>query len=149
VVRLRGPLDPEVLHGLYLFGTKPESDKRVGSVVGPTTLLQWVRYMQGQGDVLPDDPASWQKLAGDLEQLVLTRPELRSAVDVATLSNARVRVITRDGFDGYADLKKFLADTWADAQRQEPALAGSTLIVADLPPRSTSVSLPLPPCFAV
>jgi len=123
-------LDPEILHGLYLFGGALEADKRVGSVVGPTTLLQWVRYMQGQGDKLPEDPASWRKLAGDLEQLVLTRPELRGAVDVATLSNARVRVITRAGFDGYAGLKQFMRDTWAEAQRREPALAGCTLIVA-------------------
>jgi len=122
-------LDAGVLRGLHRFGAKLEADRRVGSVLGPTTLLQWIRYVQGQGDVLPDDPAAWDKMAGDFEQLVLTRPELRGSVDVATLSNARVRVITRGGFDGYAGLKGFLADTWAEAQRHDPALAPCTMTV--------------------
>jgi predicted RND superfamily exporter protein len=124
-----GVLDPAVLHGLHRFGAKLEADRRVGSVMGPTTLLQWIRYVQGQGDVLPDDPASWDKLAGDFEQLALSRPEFRGSIDVATLSNARIRVITRGGFDGYQGLKSFLANAWADAQRHDPALASCTMTV--------------------
>jgi predicted RND superfamily exporter protein len=124
-----GALDAAVLRGLHRFGAKLEADPRVGSVLGPTTLLQWVRYVQGQGDVLPDDPGAWDKLAGDLQQLVLSRPEFRGSIDVATLSNARVRVITRGGFDGYDGLKRFLAETWAEAQRHDPALAPCTLAV--------------------
>lgn len=124
-----GVLDAGVLRGLHHFASSLEADRRVGSVLGPTTLLQWVRYVQGQGDALPDDAASWGKLAGDLEQLALQRPEFRGSVDVATLSNARLRVITREGFDGYVGLKKFLADTWAEAQRRDPALAPCTLTV--------------------
>ena len=123
-------LDPGVLRGLHRFGEQLETDPRVGSVMGPTTLLQWIRYVQGQGDQLPDDPASWEKLAGDFGQLVMTRPELRGSIDVATLSNARIRVITRKGFDHYDDLKGFLAARWAEAQRREPALAACTLVIA-------------------
>jgi len=122
-------LDAGILRGLHRFGAAVEADRRVGSVVGPTTILQWVRYMQGQGDTLPDDPAAWDKLAGGLEQLVLSRPELRGSIDVATLGNARIRVITRQGFDGYAGLKGFLVDTWAKTQREEPALADCALNV--------------------
>jgi predicted RND superfamily exporter protein len=122
-------LDAEILRGMHHFGAKLEADPRVGSILGPTTLLQWIRYVQGQGDTLPDDPAAWDKLAGDLQQLVLSRPELRGSIDIATLSNARIRVITRGGFDGYNGLKGFLADAWADAQRREPALADCTLTV--------------------
>jgi predicted RND superfamily exporter protein len=124
-----GVFDAGVLRGLHRFGAKLEADRRVGSVMGPTTLLQWIRYVQGQGDVLPDDPASWDKLAGDFEQLALSRPEFRGSVDVATLSNARIRVITRGGFDGYAGLKDFLAEAWAEAQRHDPALAPCTMTV--------------------
>jgi predicted RND superfamily exporter protein len=124
-----GVLDPGVLRGLHHFGKLLEADKRVGSVLGPTTLLQWVRYVQGQGDALPDDPASWAKLAADFQQLALARPEFRGSIDVATLGNARVRVITRGGFDGYVGLKDFLAKTWAEAERTDPALAGSTMTV--------------------
>ncbi len=124
-----GALEPGVLRGLHRFGAKLEADRRVGSVMGPTTLMQWVRYVQGQGDQLPDDPASWDKLAGDFEQLVFSRPEFRGSIDIATLSNARIRVITRPGFDGYAGLKSFLADAWAEAQRHDPALAPCTMTV--------------------
>jgi predicted RND superfamily exporter protein len=124
-----GVLDPAVLHGLHRFGERLEADRRVGSVLGPTTLLQWVRYVQGQGDVLPDDPPSWDKLAGDFEQLALSRPEFRGSIDVATLSNARIRVITRGGFDGYAGLKGFLSNAWAEAQRHDPALEACSMTV--------------------
>lgn len=124
-----GALDPKVLRGLHRFGAQLEADPRVGSVLGPTTLLQWIRYVQGQGDTLPDDDASWEKLAGDFGQLVLTRPELRGSIDVATLGNARIRVITRGGFDVYAGLKSFLAETWAGAQRHDPALIPCTLTI--------------------
>jgi predicted RND superfamily exporter protein len=125
-----GVLDPAVLRGLHRFGEKLEADPRVGSVMGPTTLLQWIRYVQGQGDRLPDDDGSWDKLAGDFGQLVMTRPELRGSIDVATLSNARIRVITRKGFDRYADLKSFVTTAWAEAQRRDPALADCTLTLA-------------------
>ncbi len=122
-------LDAGILRGLHRFAASIEADPRVGSVLGPTTLLQWVRYVQGQGDTLPDDPVSWIKLAGDLDQLVLERPEFRGSVDVATLANVRIRVITRAGFDGYVGLKRFLADAWAEAQRSDPALAPCALTV--------------------
>jgi predicted RND superfamily exporter protein len=122
-----GALDAGVLRGLHRFGKKLETDPRVGSVMGPTTLMQWIRYVQGQGDVLPDDEASWEKLAGDFGQLVMTRPELGGSIDVATLSNARIRIITKKGFAGYAELREFLNATWAEAQRQDPKLAACTL----------------------
>jgi predicted RND superfamily exporter protein len=86
-----------------------------------------MRYVQGQGDKLPDDPAAWGKLASDLEQLVLARPELRGSIDVGTLENARVRIITRGKNGGYEGLKAFVATTWAEAQVHDPALAACTL----------------------
>ena len=122
-------LDPEVLRGLHTFARLLETDPRVGSVVGPTTLLQWVRYVGGQGDALPDDPASWPKLAADLEQLLLARPELRGYVDVGTLGNVRLRVITRAGFGGYESLRTYVRARWDEAVRQNPALAGGSLSI--------------------
>jgi predicted RND superfamily exporter protein len=122
-------LDPEILLGLHRFGERLESDSRVGSTMGPTTLLQWIRYVGNRGDALPDDPALWPKLASDLEQLLLERPELRGYLDIATLSNVRLRVITRGGFGGYVGLKGFLESGWAEAQKRDPALAGCSLEV--------------------
>ena len=130
-VRIPGgkALDPAVLHGLHEFTRTLERDPRVGSAMGPTTLLQWIRYVGGQGDALPEDPGAWPKLAADLEQLLLERPELRGYVDLKTLGSARVRVITRAGLDGYVGLKAFLEGAWQDTVRREPALSGCTLSV--------------------
>jgi len=120
-------LDPEILRGLDAFGRMLEADSRVASAMGPTMPLQVMRYVQGQGDELPADPAAWPKLASDLEQLVLERPELRGSIDVGTLENARIRIVTRGANGGYAGLKHFVLSTWADALRQYPALAPCTL----------------------
>lgn len=120
-------LDPGVLRGLHDLGARLEADPRVASAVGPTTLLQLVRYVQGQGDKLPDEPQAWEKLAGDFQQLVLSRPELAGAVDVSTLENARIRIITRGKNGGYKELKAFVLQTWAAAQKAEPALAPCSL----------------------
>jgi predicted RND superfamily exporter protein len=120
-------LDPAVLRGLHRFGLKLEADPRVGSAVGPTTILQVIRYIQGSGDRLPDDPAAWDKMAGDLEQLVMKTPELRGSIDVATLENARIRVITKGRSTGYDGLRSFIQTQWTEAQRTDPALAPCTL----------------------
>lgn len=122
-------LDPDVLRGLHRFGRGLEAEPTVGSVMGPTTLLQWIRYVGGQGDRLPEEPEAWPKLAGDMEQLLLERPELRGYVDVATLSNARIRVITRGRPEGYAALRAAIEARWRETVAREPALAGCTLSV--------------------
>lgn len=122
-------LDPEILRGLHRFSAMLEADPRVGSAMGPTTLLQWIRYVGGRGEALPEDEAGWRKLSGDLEQLLLERPELRGYLDVATLGNARVRIITRGGFGGYVGLKGFVQAVWSEAQQRSPALAGCTMEV--------------------
>jgi predicted RND superfamily exporter protein len=122
-------LDPEVLRGLHRFAQRLETDPRVGSVMGPTTLLQWARYVGGQGDALPDDPAAWPKLAADLEQLLLERPELRGYVDVGTLGHARLRVISRGSLGGYEPLRAYVRGRWEEASARDPALSGCELSV--------------------
>ena len=122
-------LDPGVLRGVHRFGALLEADPRVASAIGPTTLLRLVRYVRGQGDALPDDPASWTKLAGDLEQLLLERPELRGSVDLASLDNLRVRIVLRGSVGGYRALRELVAERWSAAQRDAPALAPCRLEV--------------------
>ena len=41
----------------------------------------------------PQDPQAFAALAGDVEQLLLTEPELRAFVDVGTLANAQLTVV--------------------------------------------------------
>jgi len=120
-------LDPDVLRGLDGFARLLEADPRVASAMGPTTPLRVMRYVQGQGDALPEDPAAWTKLASDLEQLVLQHPELRSGIDVGTLENARLRIVTRRDTGGYRALQASVHLAWSHAQAQYPGLAACSL----------------------
>ncbi len=118
-----GILEPEVLRGLERFARHLEADPRVGSVMGPTTMLRWTSYVSGQGDRLPDDPPAWDSLAGQMEQLLLQEKALRDYVDVRSLSHARLSIIYhgRD-FKGVEELKAFIQGNWAKAAGAEPAL---------------------------
>ncbi len=123
-------LDPEILHGIESFARALESDPRVGSVAGPTTLLRWSSYITGQGDQLPDAPASWPPLAAQLDSLLLEEPAARGFVDVATLSHARLTVVHRgSGFRGVAQVKEFAGQAWGRAAEAHPALASCRLRV--------------------
>jgi predicted RND superfamily exporter protein len=118
-----GALRPEVLRGLEGFARDLESDPRVGSVTGPTTMLRFVTYVSGAGDRLSDDPAAWPGLAAQLEHLLLQEPALRDFIDVGTLGNARLSVIFegRD-FKDTDDIKKLFAACWERAVARDPAL---------------------------
>lgn len=122
-----GAFEPEFLRGLHGFGKMLEADGRIASAFGPTTSLQLMRYVQGQGDALPVEQGAWPKLASDLEQLVLAHPELRSSIDVTSLGNARIRIVTRRNNGGYQGLQEFVGATWSRAQKEFPALAPCTL----------------------
>lgn len=123
-------LDPAFLRGLDRFTRELEADGRVGSASGPTAPLRWARYAGGGGDRLPDDPASWGKAAGDLEQLLLTEPAVRGFVDLGTLASARVAVVCRgEAFGGIAGLSSWIEERWRLAADSEPALAGATVAV--------------------
>ncbi len=123
-------LDASVLRGLDRFSERLERDGRIGSVVGPTTMLRWMRYVGGGGDRLPTDPAAWGKLAADLEQLLLREASLRSYIDVGSLSDARLQVITRGSdFGDVRDLKSFLQQAWDEAAAAEPAMASCSMKV--------------------
>jgi predicted RND superfamily exporter protein len=114
-------LDPGVLRGLTLFGRALEREPDVASVLGPTTALRWMRYVAGNGDALPDDPAAWDKAAGDLEMLLLEQPALRDHVDVSGLASMRLTVLGR-GAD-LQGLRRRVTSAWAAASQTEPALA--------------------------
>lgn len=123
-------LDPEVLRGLERFASGLEEEPSVAAVAGPTTLLRWMRYAGGGGDRLPNEQAAWPKLAGDLEQLLLTEPATRGFVDVASLGQARVTVRARaEGWRGLEALRAAVDRRWARARHDVPALAGASVRV--------------------
>jgi predicted RND superfamily exporter protein len=122
--------DPEVLRALDAFTGAVEAIPGVSSVVGPTTFLRLRRYAAGRGDELPRDPADLAALAGDLEQLLLTEPELRAFIDVASLGHAQLTVVFQRGDGpGYAALARALDDAWRRTAADFPALGGADMRV--------------------
>jgi predicted RND superfamily exporter protein len=105
--------DPALLQALDRFATAVEGEPDVSSVVGPTTFLRLRRYLAGQGDTLPDDPQAFAAAAADLEQLLLTEPELRAFIDVNGLDSAQLTVVfRRTDAEGYRALARALEDDW-------------------------------------
>jgi predicted RND superfamily exporter protein len=117
--------DPEVLRGLDRFVTAVEQLPDVSAVVGPTTFLRMRRYLAGQGEQLPGDPAAFAAATADMEQLLLTEPELRAFVDVGSLANAAVTVTFNHGdAAGYQALSRALREAWDRVVAYEPAFRG-------------------------
>jgi predicted RND superfamily exporter protein len=120
--------DPEVLRGLDRFASAVERLPDVSSVVGPTTFLRMRSYLAGGGDRLPEDPAAFARLAGDVEQLLLAEPELRAFVDAGTLSNLQLTVVFgRGDEEGYAALAAGLRREWDRLLAGEPAFRGARM----------------------
>jgi predicted RND superfamily exporter protein len=123
-----GILEPGVLRGLEELSQSLEADARIGSVTGPTTMLRWLAYLAGQTDRLSGGEADWEARASTLEGLLLQEPELRSFIDVAGLSNARLAVIYRsEEFRGVDPLKRLVQGAWNTVASSNPALAGCSV----------------------
>ncbi|MEW6430245.1 MAG: MMPL family transporter [Myxococcota bacterium] len=124
-------VEPEVLQALDRFTTEVSKDPSVSSVVGPTTLLRMRRYLAGQGDQLPEDPEAFAAATADLEQLLLTEQELRGFIDLKTMGQAQLMVITRRSTAAQFDALKGRIDAlWKAEQARSPALAKATEVVA-------------------
>ncbi len=122
--------DPEVLRGVARLAQEIEGLPRVNAVVGPTTFLEIRRHLAGQDPRLPQDPAGFARAAGDVEQLLLTEPELRGFVDVGTLANAQLTVTftARDEAD-YRALADGIRAAWSRAAAEVPALRRASMKV--------------------
>ncbi len=115
-------LDPEFLRSVDLLTQRLEQHPGVNAVDGPTTLLRWARYIESGSDQLPTAPEAWPKLAADLEQILLTEPGARSYVDVANLSSVRLSIRGRaEVFGRSGAMRKFILQTWNEAQASDPA----------------------------
>ncbi|HUM11630.1 MAG TPA: MMPL family transporter [Myxococcaceae bacterium] len=123
-------VDPEVLRGLDRLTTAIEALPSLSSVVGPTTFLRMRRALAGQGEALPQDPATFGRLAGDLEQLLLAQPELRDFLDVGTLSSAQLTVLLAHGTNAdYQALNRDLRRVWDETVAHDPAFQGASMQV--------------------
>jgi hypothetical protein len=116
-------LDPEFLRALEGLTQRLERDPRITAVDGPTSVLRWARYLQSGSDLLPTEPSAWPKLAADLEQILLTEPRARGYVDMANLASVRLSIRGRaELFGPVGAMHRFIEQTWAAAQADEPAL---------------------------
>lgn len=116
-------LDPEFLRAIEQLTRRLEGDSRITAVDGPTSVLRWARYVESGSDTLPTDPSEWPKLAGDLEQIMLTEPAAREYVDVTDLASIRLSIRGRaELFGRTGAMRKFVDRTWKEAQAQNPAL---------------------------
>jgi uncharacterized protein len=115
-------LDPDFLRSVELLARRLEQHPGVNSVDGPTTVLRWARYIQTGSDELPSSADAWPKLAADLEQILLNEPGARSYVDVADLSSVRLSVRAHaETFGPSGELRKFILQTWNEAQASDPS----------------------------
>jgi predicted RND superfamily exporter protein len=141
--------DPEVLRGLDAFAREVEREPDVTSVVGPSTFLRMRRYLATGDERLPDDPAAFAALAGDVEQLLLSEPELRAFVDAGSLSNAQLTVLFRGLRDeDFGSLQASLRADWERAAGAVPALRGATMRVVGTSMLQAKVGASLVPTLA-
>jgi uncharacterized protein len=118
-------LDPAILRAVEGLKRRLEADARITAVDGPTSILQWARYVETGSDQLPTDAAAWPKLAEDLEQIMLTQPQARQYVDVRNLANLRLSIRGRAKLFGrIGAMRAFVERQWATAAASDPALAG-------------------------
>ena len=118
-------LDPEFLRAMEQLTRRLESDPRITAVDGPTSVLRWARYVESGSDRLPLDSGAWSKLAADLDQIMLTEPGAREYVDVTDLASVRLSIRGRaELFGRTGAMRRFLEQTWAATQRDEPVLRG-------------------------
>jgi predicted RND superfamily exporter protein len=141
-----GALDPQFLQSIDQLVRRLESDPRITAVDGPTSLLRWARYVQSGQDQLPADPAAWEELAGQLQQVLLTTPATRGYVDVNTLGDVRLSIRGRDrAFGNIGLMRRYIENTWAAVHKQQPALAGVTARVVGASVLSDQITLQLVP----
>lgn len=120
-------VEPETLQALERFTTAVGADPSVSSAIGPTTILRLRRYLAGQGDALPEDATEFAEATADFEQLLLTEKELRGFIDLKTMGQAQVMVITRRGDAASFDVLKGRLDAlWKAEQARSPSLAKAT-----------------------
>lgn len=141
--------EPEMLRAIDRFQTALDATPNVTGVAGPTTPLRMRSYLAGHTDALPRDPAGFARAAQDVEQLLLTEPDLRAFIDPNELANLQLTVLFRGGHAaGYAALTHRVDAAWAATVATSPALAGATMHVVGEALLNAKVGASLVPTLA-
>jgi len=149
-VWLRGDLgsvsEPDVLNGLHRFQQALEADPDVGAAIGPTSILRLIRYLSGEGDAWPQDPAAVEQLATDLEGLVPQEPMLQRFVQPHELAQTQVTVISHVVDDpGFQRLNASVRRIWSETLAATPALAAFAIETVGLAPLNAKTAQNLVP----
>jgi hypothetical protein len=149
-VWLKGPLgsvsEPAVLTGLHSFQQALENDPQVGAAIDVTAILRLIRYIGGEGDRWPHDPAAVERLADDLEGMMTTEPMLQRFVQPHSLAQTQVTVITRAAENhAFEELDASIRRYWQDAVTAHPALRPFELKIVGLNPLHAKMAQNLVP----
>ncbi len=149
-VWLKGPVgavaEPEVLDGLHRFQQALEADPQVGAAVGPTSILRMIRYLAGQGDAWPEDPAEVEALSFDLEALLPAEPMLQHFVQPHALAETQITVASRAAEDeAFRGLERAIRGHWEAAVAASPALAPFEMRTTGISPLYARVAQELVP----
>jgi predicted RND superfamily exporter protein len=149
-VWLRGSLgsisEPNVLAGLHQFQQLLEADPDVGAAIGPTTILRMIRYIGGEGDGWPQDPAEREELSGELEGLASQEPLLGRFVEPHTLAQAQITVVSRvTEHEGFERLAASILRHWKEAVAAYPDLAELQISTVGLTPLNAKMAQSLVP----
>jgi hypothetical protein len=138
--------EPAALTGLHHFQQALEADPDVGAAVGPTSIMRIIRYLSGEGDAWPQDPAAVEQLAGDLEGMVPQEPMLQRFVQPHELAQTQVTVISHVVDDpGFRRLNASVRRIWDQTVAQDPALKEFTLDTVGLAPLNAKMAQNLVP----
>lgn len=119
-----GVVDPNSLRALDRLTRELELNPAVGSVVGLPSILRLRRHLAGDGVELPVDPQTFDRLAADLEQLMLSEQSVARWVDLDSLSSTYLTVTSAAGAaHGMEDLTAAVEAAWTTVSTKDPALA--------------------------
>jgi predicted RND superfamily exporter protein len=115
--------DADVVRGLKHFSDALEKQPGVTSVVGLPTLLRSLRYVGGQGDQLPEDEKTLEKVTSELEILVNKEPTLARFVEPKRLDQTHLALITRMvDYTGFLRIDAMIKRVWQETVVTDPAL---------------------------
>jgi predicted RND superfamily exporter protein len=119
-----GVLDPGILRGLDVLTGNLAGEPAVGSVVGLSSILRLRRTLSGQSDGNQPDAAFFDRMAADLEQLMLSEKSISQWVDLDSLASTYLTVTSAAGSPaGMSELEAAIERAWSRAVESEPALA--------------------------
>ena len=137
--------DPGTLRGLVALQTALEHEPSVGSVVGPTAILQTLRYVTTGSAALPTDDAGLESAAAIVETRLKDEPMLQRFFNEA-LTNTHVTIITTTGdHEQFEHLEARLRTIYADVQKANPSLQSFDLRIVGKGPLQAKIAYSLVP----